>query len=241
MADLFPFIASLLIGYVVGAFPTGFFVGKLWNVDVRRHGSGRTGGTNVLRSVGWVGFFLTGFGDIAKGAVGVLLCQLLFPKLYDAHALAALGAMLGHNYSLWIAMLAKPGPSAPHDPSPGGRIRRLAQISRGGAGVGTTGGAFLALFPPIVLIVIPVFVVILLVVRYASVASLALFTLGPLLMIYFAANGFVPWSYAWVLGICGVVVYLVHIPNIQRLRAGTEKRFGERLRDPRARDAQSKG
>ncbi|MBI5650781.1 MAG: glycerol-3-phosphate acyltransferase [Chloroflexi bacterium] len=229
ITDLFPFIACLLIGYVCGAFPTGYYVGKLWNVDVRRHGSGRTGGTNVLRSVGWFGFFLTAFGDIAKGAVGVYLAQFIFPKLYDAHTLAVLGAVIGHNYSLWIAILTKPDPRAPNEPTLAGKIRRLAQISRGGAGVGTTGGAFFALFPPILLIILPIFAAILFIVRYASVTSLSVFVIASALMFYFASTGTVPWSYFGMMVVCSVIVFIVHIPNLQRLRAGTEKRFGERL------------
>jgi glycerol-3-phosphate acyltransferase PlsY len=229
VSEIIPFIACFVLGYVCGAFPTGYYVGKIWNVDVRRHGSGRTGGTNVLRSVGWFGFFLTAFGDIAKGAVGVFLAQFIFPQRFDAHTLAVLGAVLGHNYSLWIALITKPDPHAPIESSLAGKIRHLARISRGGAGVGTTGGAFFALYPPVLLISLPVFAVILFIVRYASVASLSIFVFASALMFYFAFSGVVPWSYFAMMVVCSVIIFIVHIPNMQRLRAGTEKRFGERL------------
>jgi len=233
-------LLGALIGYVFGAFPTGYFVGRLWNVDVRRHGSGRTGGTNVLRSAGWGAFALTATGDVFKGVMAVLLSRFLFPDLHGAHALAVLGVLIGNNWSIWIAFLAKPDPRVTYMRPPLGWIQRIAEQGRGGAGVAVTAAAAIALFPPIV-ILIPIFVVILIVVRYASVASLSAAVVGPLLLFCCSLTGYAPWSYSVVVAVCGVIVIIVHIPNIQRLRAGTERRFGERLgrrpRDPSVPDA----
>jgi glycerol-3-phosphate acyltransferase PlsY len=217
------------MGYASGSFPTGYFVGRLWNVDVRKHGSGRTGGTNVLRSVGWGAFALTVFGDIAKGVVPVLLARLLFPDQHTAHALTLLAVLVGHNWSILIAALAKPDPNATYGPPPLGWVRRIAQRGRGGAGVGTTAGAALALFPPVLLVLVPIFVLVLVFVRYASVASLTVAALFPVLMLIFAVIGRAPLSYVVVALIASITIILVHIPNIQRLRAGTERRFGQRL------------
>lgn len=227
------YLAGALIGYVFGAFPTGYFVGRLWRVDVRKHGSGRTGGTNVLRTAGWGAFTLTVLGDLSKGIIAVLLARWLFPNLHGAHALAVLGVLVGHNWSIWIALLAKPDVRATYARPPLGWIQRLAQQGRGGAGVGVTVGAVLALFPPVIILG-PIPLAVLLIWRYASVGSLTVALLFPFEMLYFSANGYTPWSYFALAVVVCVIIFLVHIPNIQRLRAGTEKHFGERLgRKPR--------
>jgi glycerol-3-phosphate acyltransferase PlsY len=217
-----------VIGYTFGAFPTGYFAGKLWNVDVRRHGSGRTGGTNVLRSAGWGAFSNTVVGDVLKGTLAVLLVRFLFPDLHDAHAAAVLGTLIGHNWSVWIAMLAKPDPRITYAAPPLGWIQRVVQQGRGGAGVATTVGAVAGLFPP-VFIAVPIPLLVLLIWQYASLASLTVAALFPILMLYFCGVGDAPWSYfVLAVAVC-IIIVIVHKPNIERLRTGTEKKFGQRL------------
>jgi acyl phosphate:glycerol-3-phosphate acyltransferase len=231
-SDMFTVWASLmsaLIGYALGAFPTGFFAGRFWNVDVRKHGSGRTGGTNVLRSAGWGAFAITVIGDILKGAVAVLISRWLFPPVDIGHALAVLGALLGHNWSIWIAMLARPDPGIEYAPPPMGWLQRVAQQGRGGAGVATTAAAMLTLFPPVVLVLLVPVLLILFIFRYASLASLSAAVLSPFVMLYFSLAGNAPWSFLILNIIVSVIIIWVHRPNIERLRAGTEKKFGQRL------------
>jgi glycerol-3-phosphate acyltransferase PlsY len=228
ISTILQYLGGLLIGYVLGAIPSGYFAGRLYNVDVRKHGSGRTGGTNVLRSAGWPAFVLTALGDVLKGIVAVLLARALFPEAHDAHALAVLGVLIGHNWSIWIAMLAKPDPRITFARPPLGWFQRIAQQGRGGAGVAVTAAATLALFPPIA-VIFPIFILLLIIVRYASVASLSAAVFAPFAMLFFVLRGDAPWSYVVILTLCCAIVVLVHIPNIQRLRAGTERRFGERL------------
>ncbi len=228
ITTILQYLAGLLIGYVLGAFPTGYFVGRLWGVDVRKHGSGRTGGTNVLRSAGWGAFALTAGGDVVKGIIAVLLARGLFPDLHLAHALAVVGVLIGHNWSVWIALLAKPDSRITYARPPLGWIQRIAQQGRGGAGVAVTAAATVALFPPI-LVIVPFFILLLIIVRYASVASLSAAVFAPFAMLFFVLIGSAPWSYFLTVVLCGVIIIIVHIPNIKRLRAGTERRFGERL------------
>ncbi len=225
---LISYFFGTLIGYVFGAFPTGFFAAKLWNIDVRRHGSGRTGGTNVLRSAGWGAFAITVIGDVLKGTVAVLITRWLFPEMHGAHALAVLGVLIGHNWSIWIALLAKPDPRITFAPPPLGWIQRIAQQGRGGAGVSPTVGAVAALFPP-VLLGAPIPLLVLLIWRYASLASLSITILFPLEMLFFCLRGDTPWSYFVMSVVASAIIFVVHLPNIQRLRTGTEKRFGQRL------------
>ncbi len=228
ITTILQYIAGLLIGYISGAFPTGYFVGRMWGVDVRKHGSGRTGGTNVLRSAGWGAFALTAFGDVMKGILAVLVSRWLFPDSDIAHALTVLGVLIGHNWSIWIALLAKPDPRIQYARPPLGWFQRIAQQGRGGAGVAVTAAATAALFPPI-LVIVPVFILLLIIVRYASVASISAAVFAPFAMLFFVLTGSAPWSYFLIVALCSVIVIIVHIPNIKRLRAGTERRFGERL------------
>ncbi len=227
------YLAGALLGYLFGAIPTGYFAGRLWGVDVRKHGSGRTGGTNVLRSAGWGAFGLTVIGDILKGMLPVVLARLLFPDYHGAHALAVLGVLIGHNWSIWIAMIARPDSRVEFRPPPLGWVERIVQQGRGGAGVAPTTGACLALFPPAALVVAPFGLLALLVTRYASVASLTSSTLFPIAMLWFVLNGAAPWSFFLLAVAVAVIIIAVHWPNVQRLRAGTERRFGQRLGRPR--------
>ena len=230
METILTALAGALIGYLLGAFPTGFFAGKLWNVDVRRHGSGRTGGTNVLRTVGWGAFTITVLGDILKGIIAVLLARGLFPQAQVAHAATLLGVLLGHNWSVWIALLAKHDPNARYAPPPVGWGQWLAQQGRGGAGVATSVAAAAALFPPF-LIGAPLPLLLLFVTRYASVASLSVAALFVVEGFLFALRGDIPWVYFILAIVASTIIVLVHLPNIQRLRTGTEKKFGQRLTD----------
>ncbi len=229
IANILSHLAAALLGYLCGAFPTGYFAGRLWNVDVRKHGSGRTGGTNVLRSAGWGAFAITVVGDVLKGVLPVLVVRWLAPVQDWAQALVVFGVLIGHNWSLWIALLAKPDPRATYARPPLGWVQRIAQQGRGGAGVATTAGAMLALFPPLVLVLVVPIILLLLVTRYASVASLTTAIVSPFVMLWFVLNGSAPFSYFALNLVVSVIIVLVHIPNIQRLRAGTERRFGQRL------------
>lgn len=229
MTALFAYFFSACLGYLFGAFPTGYFAGRLWNVDVRKHGSGRTGGTNVLRSAGWGAFGITVIGDIVKGALPVLIARALYPDLHGAHGLAMWGVLIGHNWSVWIAALAKPDPHRTFARPPLGWFQKIAARGRGGAGVAPTTGAALALFPPAVLVIFPIPILLIVVFRYASVASITAAALFPPVMLFFALSGGAPWSYFVLSIVISVTIILVHIPNIQRLRAGTERRFGQRI------------
>lgn len=240
MASVFAYVLSAVLGYIFGSFPTGYFAGKLWNVDVRKHGSGRTGGTNVLRTAGWRAFAITVVGDILKGMAPVIASRLLFPDLHVAHGLAMWGVLIGHNWSIWIAALAKPNSPSSSALRPSGWIHQIAARGRGGAGVAPTTGAALALFPPAVLLIAPVAILVLIVTRYASVASLTAASLFPIVILFFAFQGTAPWSYFVLSIIIAVTIILVHIPNIRRLRSGTERRFGHRVEE-RSRDSQPSG
>ncbi len=224
-------LLGLVIGYIFGSFPTGYFAGRMYGVDVRRHGSGRTGGTNVLRSAGWIAFVLTVIGDVLKGMLPVLLLKWLYPSSEIPAAFALVGALLGHNWSVFIALLAKR--SAIQPSTAYGYVKEFFSKAKGGAGVATTGAAALVLFWPAVLPLAVVGIALVLIFHYSSVSSITVAALFPLVMAFFVFIGAAPLVYLIVGIIASAILLYVHIPNMKRLRAGTEQRFGQRLASKR--------
>lgn len=196
------YAAVILLGYLLGSIPFGYIVCRARGVDVTQYGSGRTGGTNVLRTAGTKAAAVSIGLDVLKGAVAVVLGRwLLGTEL--AVALAGFAAVVGHNYSVYLGF-------------------------RGGAGTGTSMGAyfFMAPWPSLVVGLSSAFIGFVLL-RYASVTSLLIvFLMSPALLIgvlYFHQ----PVEHlAFALAV-GSLVLWSHRPNIKRLLQGTERRIGE--------------
>lgn len=197
-----------LIGYALGAIPVGVLLCRIQDVDPRLHGSGRTGGTNVWRATDSISLALvTVAGDVVKGVVPVFLARTLFPGVPLAQALAGVGALAGHNWSVYIQF-------------------------GGGAGTMTNFGALLALSPLTCLAMIPVALVAFAVSRMASVASLAVAWAACVVLVILAASGvdlnpFVPPPSGLDRVVYGVgeallITYALR-PNIGRLRRGEER------------------
>lgn len=188
---------SSLLGYLLGSIPVGYLIGKLHGVDIRMTGSGRTGGTNVLRSVGLIPSAITILGDALKGMAAVALARLLFGGEVGAVA-AGITAVAGHNWSVFLGM-------------------------KGGAG-GVTAAAILATLNPlcggaVALIAVIGFVIW----RYASVASLLVALFSPLALLIYAllTGGTMIHVIYGVAG--GALIVVALLPNISRLIAGTER------------------
>jgi glycerol-3-phosphate acyltransferase PlsY len=190
-----------IAGYIIGSIPFGWIIVKLVKgEDVRNYGSGRTGGTNVFRAAGAPAGIITAMLDVLKGVVAVLLVRQFVPGTAGwAEALAGFGVVLGHNASCFLNF-------------------------RGGAGGATAVGTSIALSPPSGLVAMVLGGLMLFVGGYASVASIlagAIVAVGNTLG---AMAGATYWSYAaygW--GVLALILIALR-PNIQRLRAGTEKR-----------------
>ena len=88
-------LMALLIGYLLGCFPTGYLVGKSHGIDIRQHGSGNTGATNTLRTLGWTAAILTFFGDCMKTVLSILIANVLFKNSVDDITVIELYAGLG--------------------------------------------------------------------------------------------------------------------------------------------------
>lgn len=196
------YLLTALMGYFVGAFPTGYIVGRLWKgIDIREYGSGRTGGANVLRTVGAFPAAITTLGDVGKGVVAVLVARALWHN-ETAAVVAALAALVGHNWPLFLGW-------------------------HGGAGVGTTFGGLLILEPVTTLVVALSGFLVAVISRYVSLGSLVFAFLIPLALLgqrlFFRGS----WEHL-VYGILagGIIVFALR-PNIGRLLKGTERRIGE--------------
>lgn len=195
-------VVLVVIGYLCGGIPMSVLVAKAAGApDPRTVGSGRIGSMNSLRALGRNRAGLVFLGDLAKGFVPVLLARVV-GATPTVEAMVAIAAVVGSWRSVWL---------------------RFA----GGRGVVTAAGAMLVLEPRAVLLAAPVFVAIALGVRYVSLASL-LFTLvdTALIVLFWATSGgAVPTPYAVAAVVTGVIVWVAHADNIQRLLNGTERRI----------------
>ncbi len=196
---VFLYGAVTIVGYLLGALPVGYLVGKLWGVDVRQHGSGRTGGTNVMRAAGPWAAALTVVGDGLKGLLAVGVAALLVGSPV-AKALAGLAALIGHNWSVFLGW-------------------------RGGAGAITNMGVTLGLYQPIVFVMVVIGLVALVVSRMASVATLTVVLVGFLSFTGLAIWSHVSWIYAAYGLLAMAVIAIALLPNIRRILNGTERRL----------------
>lgn len=196
MAHDYLLLILLLAGaYLLGSVPTGLLLGKAYGIDVRKEGSGNIGATNLYRTVGRNVGVMTLVGDCLKGLLPVLVMK--FSSLpADYAAWVGLAAFLGHVFSVFLKF-------------------------RGGKGVATALGVFLALSPLAVAIALGVFVVLMLVWRYVSLGSIAAAAVMPIAV--WALDGGRVMSIVTML--IAVIVIIRHLENIRRLVAGTENKF----------------
>lgn len=207
MIEVLKIAAVVVAAYLLGSAPVGYLLGRARGVNVLELGSGRTGGTNVMRAAGLVPALLTGALDVGKGALAVWMAGWLVPGDTGAVAqvLAGAAVILGHNYSIFLRF-------------------------RGGAGVGTSLGALGALYWPAAIALIGLLLAVILLTRYASVGSLAVSITMPLVIAGLVVLGELTTTYvAYGLLAAAIVIY-AHRPNIQRLMAGNERRLGDKGR-----------
>jgi glycerol-3-phosphate acyltransferase PlsY len=192
----------VVASYLLGSIPFGLILAKLvGGVDVRRHGSGNIGATNVSRVAGPHAGILTLLLDGGKGAVPVLLAAKSAEHGATAMMMAGLAALLGHCFPLWLRF-------------------------KGGKGVATGFGVFVALCPTAALLGVVVFVLVLLFWRYVSLASLAGTAAMPLLIHFLWAPGHAP-PLTITSGtlLAAAVIFYKHDANLQRLTEGTEPKY----------------
>ncbi len=208
------FVAVVIIGYLLGSLPTGALIGKrVAKVDVTEHGSGKTGATNVLRTAGRKAAALVVILDVLKGALAVVFAGLIVGRNYlvwgdfglglmAAQIMAALAAMAGHNWSVFLKF-------------------------KGGRGVATFFGGLVALCPVIGLFGGEVFIIGVGLTRFASLGSIAGVVGTYTILVPLTILGGFPIEYLIYTFIGTIAIIVMHRDNIARLISGKERKLGE--------------
>jgi glycerol-3-phosphate acyltransferase PlsY len=216
--DVLRFLLAAAVGYLLGSIPSGVVISRLFgSVDPRTQGSGKTGATNVLRTLGPGPAVLVALLDIAKGVAAVLLARFLIYPLgahasgtqhnlqATAEAIAAFAALLGHNFSLFLHFT-------------------------GGRGVATGGGTIFAIAPVAALIGVVSMAIPIALTRYVSLGSIVGAAVTGLAALLLALTGhdYLPHAIFALVG-ASFIIYS-HRDNIGRLLNGTERRLGSHTR-----------
>lgn len=202
--------ALIVIAYFLGSIPFGFIAGKVFRgIDIRDYGSGNIGATNVFRTLGkGLGTAVFLF-DTMKGAAAVMLAQMIVPGDHQAGWVIAAGltAIVGHTASPFLRF-------------------------KGGKGVATSLGVIVGMNPLIALVTFVIWVSLVAITRYVSIASLVASYSVPTMM-FLSEPLFhqkVPTSYAIFALVASTFILIKHRSNIKRLLNGTEARFGQRVK-----------
>ncbi|MBM6853099.1 glycerol-3-phosphate 1-O-acyltransferase PlsY [Mediterraneibacter glycyrrhizinilyticus] len=215
-------LVCLAVGYVCGLLQTGYIVGKMNHIDIRKQGSGNAGTTNALRVIGWKAGIMTFFGDVLKCIAAVVITCLLF-RGSDCLPLLAMyagaGVTLGHNFPFYLNF-------------------------KGGKGIAVMAGLVAANSfwnLPVSLLLIPVtlafFLVPVIITRYISVGSLMAYTAFLIEMILVGQWGWLDmepsrlYELYILLFLMTALAFYRHRANIGRLMAGTENKFGSKKKE----------
>jgi glycerol-3-phosphate acyltransferase PlsY len=187
-------LVAIVVAYLLGSIPFAFLAGRVRGVDLRKVGSGNLGAANVFRNLGRRWGIAVMVADIGKGVVAVVIARLITDDPWPA--IAAGAAMAGHVFPVWLRF-------------------------KGGKGVAVGGGAMIGLVPLAALILIGIWLVVLLVTRYSSLASIiAALAATPLTIVM----GY-PWSSVAFAAAGAVAVLVLHRANIARLLRREESRI----------------
>ena len=196
----------VLIGYLLGSLPCGYLAGRwLKGIDIRQHGSGSTGATNVLRQVGKGPALVVFLLDVLKGTAAVVLARTtLGPEAHGWLVAAGLAALAGHIWPVWLGW-------------------------KGGKAVATGLGMLLGLLPAVGLACLGIFLTILSTTRIVSISSVIAALTLPFLMLAAGTNRQpTPIAYLLLGVVAAAMVIWRHRSNMQRLIQGTEPRIGQK-------------
>lgn len=202
-------LIDLLLAYLLGSLPTGYLAGRARGIDIRTVGSKNMGATNVFRVLGkGPGIFVL-LVDALKGYLACLLAPRLAGLIVGVNPggtpdewlviIAGIGAILGHNYTCWLAF-------------------------KGGKGVATSAGVMIAFAPWALLLALGLFLVVFAASRYVSLASIAAAAFLPFATWLAGGSG----RMIGITAAVGLLAIYKHKANIQRLLNGTENRFGRK-------------
>ncbi len=203
-------VVIVTISYVLGAIPTAYVIARIKSVNIFEVGSGNMGATNVSRALGLGWGVLVWILDMAKGIIAIGIARQIAPDdSATATVLAALVSIIGHNWSVFAALLT-------------GKLR-------GGKGASIWLGTLIVMAPHIVLGVSVVGSLILLITRYVSLTVLVMFGIATLWMLVLVGQQMMPLEYNYYSILVTVLILYRFRENIERLIQGTERRLGERV------------
>ncbi len=185
----------IILAYLIGSIPVGVILGKMKGIDPRKTGSGNIGATNVMRAGGKKLGIITLLGDAAKGFIPVAAAAALDADVLVV-AIVGLAAFLGHVFPVFLRF-------------------------KGGKGVATALGVYIAIRPLVILGAFIVFVIVFLVWRYISLASIVGAIIVPIGLYLVKA----PREFIVMAGLIGIVVIIRHRENISRIIKGTENKL----------------
>lgn len=202
-------ILAIVIGYLIGSFPTAYVIARVRGVNIFAVGSGNMGANNVARAVGWQFGGLVWLLDGAKGIVAILIARALIPDHQAAASmLGAIAAVTGHNWSFLATLIT-------------GSVQ-------GGKGAATASGTLLLLLPTLfVALALAVGALIILITRYVSLGVLSALAVATAAFVLLVVLGTFDPVYLLYMVVTWMVFFR-HRSNIVRLVTGTERRFGER-------------
>lgn len=196
-------IVAAVIGYLLGAIPGGYLMGRLTRgIDVRDYGSGKTGATNALRTLSLWAVLAVLVIDLGKAAAAVSIARALSDDAW-AQAVAGMGVVAGHVWPVWLGF-------------------------RGGRGVSAAYGSLLAMNPLASLALLPVAALIIGATRYMSLMSVSMAPIAATLFLALAIAGLLPFAYACFAIASATLIVVLHHDNIRRLLSGTERKIGRK-------------
>lgn len=204
-------LLTLAASYLLGCIPVGYLLARYrYGIDIRTVGSGNIGTTNILRTLGWGPALLVLLGDAGKGALAVGLARWLTNQ-ETVMLLAGIAAVAGHNWSIFLRL-------------------------KGGRGVATSLGVLVVLMPQVAALLFLLWLIVLVSTRYVSVASMSAAVLFPFLVWFFHFPPF----YLGASLLLSLFALYRHLPNLKRLLAGQEHRFGQKVSEGKKSDTNGK-
>ncbi len=197
---VFKLIIVSVLSYIIGNISTSYLVAKYAaDIDIRKYGSGNAGATNVLRTLGKKAGIAAFLGDILKGVIAVVLGRLIAGE--DGQIFAGLFVVIGHNWPIFLNF-------------------------KGGKGIATTIGVMTAINPYIVAAIVPIGIVIIIITKYVSLASITGMIIFPITMLFTHQQiKLVLFSF-----LLSIMALYRHRTNIKRLMEGTESKLGQKTR-----------
>lgn len=188
-----------ILSYVLGNISTSYFFAKIFaDIDIRKHGSGNAGATNALRTLGKKAGAAVLIGDILKGIIAVLIGKIIAGE--DGQIFAGLFVVIGHNWPVFLSF-------------------------KGGKGIATTIGVMIGINPYIVAGIVPIGILIIIITRYVSLASISGMIIFPIVMLYTKQSiKLVLFSF-----ILSIMAMFRHRNNIKKLLDGTESKIGQKV------------